>query len=285
MRGDHRRRRRLQERQVYLLVLLQEPPARRPLPSSGCPEAVGRCHVSSHPPRPPAYPPARPGHLGDSCRDRDGEEGPRTRTGAPRGGDLVREGRAHRGTIPRRQPREDKKGHLGGRRGGACGIRHSSGSKSVPRVEGCRHARRPLPAAAAVAGRSVSSPVQQTVMLHEEVLREITLVADRFGASPSARNRQPGPGSSRDREVAREAEKTERESHVSQSSLAGRSDRTSPSCCGATPWRRSVHHAYPHPMFFWAPSPGARPHSGRPCRSPAPHQGLRRLGDGAWSQG
>ena len=38
----------------------------------------------------------------------------------------------------------------------------------------------------AVAGRSVSSPVQQTVMLHEEVLREITLVADRFGASPSA---------------------------------------------------------------------------------------------------
>jgi hypothetical protein len=38
----------------------------------------------------------------------------------------------------------------------------------------------------AVAGRSVSSPVQQTVMLHEEVLREIMLVADRFGASPSA---------------------------------------------------------------------------------------------------
>jgi len=38
----------------------------------------------------------------------------------------------------------------------------------------------------AIAGRSVSSPVQQTVMLHEEVLREITLVADRFGASPSA---------------------------------------------------------------------------------------------------
>jgi hypothetical protein len=37
-----------------------------------------------------------------------------------------------------------------------------------------------------VAGRSVSSPVQQTVMLHEEVIREITLVADRFGASPSA---------------------------------------------------------------------------------------------------
>jgi hypothetical protein len=37
-----------------------------------------------------------------------------------------------------------------------------------------------------VAGRSVASPVQQTVMLHEEVLREITLVADRFGASPSA---------------------------------------------------------------------------------------------------
>jgi hypothetical protein len=40
--------------------------------------------------------------------------------------------------------------------------------------------------AAAVAGRSVSSPVQQTVLLHEEVLREIALVADRFGASPSA---------------------------------------------------------------------------------------------------
>ncbi len=40
--------------------------------------------------------------------------------------------------------------------------------------------------AEAVSGRSVSSPVQQTVMLHEEVLREITLVADRFGASPSA---------------------------------------------------------------------------------------------------
>jgi hypothetical protein len=38
----------------------------------------------------------------------------------------------------------------------------------------------------AVAGRSVSSPVQQTVMLHEEVLREVMLVADRFGASPSA---------------------------------------------------------------------------------------------------
>jgi hypothetical protein len=38
----------------------------------------------------------------------------------------------------------------------------------------------------AIAGRSVASPVQQTVMLHEEVLREITLVADRFGASPSA---------------------------------------------------------------------------------------------------
>jgi len=37
-----------------------------------------------------------------------------------------------------------------------------------------------------VAGRSVSSPVQQTVMLHDEVLREITLVASRFGASPSA---------------------------------------------------------------------------------------------------
>ncbi len=39
---------------------------------------------------------------------------------------------------------------------------------------------------AVLAGRSVSSPVQQTVMLHEEVLREVTLVADRFGASPSA---------------------------------------------------------------------------------------------------
>jgi hypothetical protein len=38
----------------------------------------------------------------------------------------------------------------------------------------------------AVSGRSVSSPVQQTVMLHDEVLREVTLVADRFGASPSA---------------------------------------------------------------------------------------------------
>jgi len=38
----------------------------------------------------------------------------------------------------------------------------------------------------AVSGRSVSSPVQQTVLLHEEVLREIALVADRFGASPSA---------------------------------------------------------------------------------------------------
>jgi hypothetical protein len=37
-----------------------------------------------------------------------------------------------------------------------------------------------------LAGRSVSNPVQQTVMLHEEVLREITLVADRLGASPSA---------------------------------------------------------------------------------------------------
>ena len=37
-----------------------------------------------------------------------------------------------------------------------------------------------------VAGRSVASPSQQTVMLHEEVLKEITLVADRFGASPSA---------------------------------------------------------------------------------------------------
>jgi hypothetical protein len=40
--------------------------------------------------------------------------------------------------------------------------------------------------AEAVAGRSVSNPVQQTVLLHEEVLREIGLVADRFGASPSA---------------------------------------------------------------------------------------------------
>lgn len=38
----------------------------------------------------------------------------------------------------------------------------------------------------AIAGRSVTNPVQQTVMLHEEVLREITLVANRFGASPSA---------------------------------------------------------------------------------------------------
>ena len=40
--------------------------------------------------------------------------------------------------------------------------------------------------AAAVAGRSVSNPVQQAVLLHDEVLREISLVADRFGASPSA---------------------------------------------------------------------------------------------------
>jgi hypothetical protein len=38
----------------------------------------------------------------------------------------------------------------------------------------------------AVAGRSVQSPVQQTVLLHEEVLREIGLLAARFGASPSA---------------------------------------------------------------------------------------------------
>jgi hypothetical protein len=38
----------------------------------------------------------------------------------------------------------------------------------------------------AVAGRSVSNPVQQTVLLHEEVLREIGLLAARFGASPSA---------------------------------------------------------------------------------------------------
>ena len=38
----------------------------------------------------------------------------------------------------------------------------------------------------AIAGRSVTSPVQQSVLLHEEVLREIALVADRFGASPSA---------------------------------------------------------------------------------------------------
>jgi predicted nucleic acid-binding Zn finger protein len=40
--------------------------------------------------------------------------------------------------------------------------------------------------AEALAGRSVADPAQQTVMLHEEVLREIALVADRFGASPSA---------------------------------------------------------------------------------------------------
>ncbi|MFT3765833.1 MAG: SWIM zinc finger family protein [Minicystis sp.] len=40
--------------------------------------------------------------------------------------------------------------------------------------------------ASAIAGRSVSDPVQQTVLLHEEVLREIALVAQRFGASPSA---------------------------------------------------------------------------------------------------
>lgn len=38
----------------------------------------------------------------------------------------------------------------------------------------------------AIAGRSVSNPVQQAVLLHDEVLREIGLVADRFGASPSA---------------------------------------------------------------------------------------------------
>jgi hypothetical protein len=37
-----------------------------------------------------------------------------------------------------------------------------------------------------LAGRSVSNPVQQTVVLHDEVLREITLVATRLGASPSA---------------------------------------------------------------------------------------------------
>ena len=40
--------------------------------------------------------------------------------------------------------------------------------------------------AESVAGRSVSNPVQQSVLLHEEVLREIALVANRFGASPSA---------------------------------------------------------------------------------------------------
>jgi hypothetical protein len=37
-----------------------------------------------------------------------------------------------------------------------------------------------------LAGRSVADPVQQTVALHDEVLREIGLVAQRFGASPSA---------------------------------------------------------------------------------------------------
>jgi hypothetical protein len=40
--------------------------------------------------------------------------------------------------------------------------------------------------AEAIAGRSVSNPVQQTVLLHDEVIREIGLIADRFGASPSA---------------------------------------------------------------------------------------------------
>ncbi|APR88033.1 hypothetical protein A7982_13382 [Minicystis rosea] len=40
--------------------------------------------------------------------------------------------------------------------------------------------------ASVIAGRSVMSPVQHTVLLHEEVLREIALVANRFGASPSA---------------------------------------------------------------------------------------------------
>jgi hypothetical protein len=51
---------------------------------------------------------------------------------------------------------------------------------------------------------------------------------------------RPGAGMTRERESAR----------IDPSSLARRPGRTSPSCCGATPWRQAAHHAYPHPMFF-----------------------------------
>ena len=71
------------------------------------------------------------------------------------------------------------------------GFGGSGGKKAFERLQACNGWKDAVKIAdparvEVVAGRSVASPVQQTVMLHEEVLREITLVADRFGASPSA---------------------------------------------------------------------------------------------------
>jgi hypothetical protein len=57
-------------------------------------------------------------------------------------------------------------------------VGHDGGSPAL--------SRGPAGAAELLAGRAVSDPVQQTVMLHEAVLREIMRVADRLGASPSA---------------------------------------------------------------------------------------------------
>lgn len=62
---------------------------------------------------------------------------------------------------------------------------------AFPRVSACQGWRDALKLVdprrtEAIAGRSVSNPMQQTVLLHEEVIREIGLIADRFGASPSA---------------------------------------------------------------------------------------------------
>ncbi len=132
--------------------------------------------------------------------------------------------------------------------------------------------------------KTVSSPEQVAVFVHVEVLREIDGVAKAFGASPSATvnlawlvaRRRPRPTSGRRRScrwtappcpglaparapvchfAANRRYASSRFIECFRSCVERRSGPPSSSCRGVPPRWPLLDHAYPQPIFFWAPRP------------------------------
>jgi hypothetical protein len=132
-----------------------------------------RLHLAGSPP--PAAPPAPPAPAA-ATPAANGARGPvRREEVVSLAQDVIKEVRA-------RADEEDK---------GISDVVEDAWDAAFERIQACQSWKDALKLVdpkrtEAVSGRSVSNPVQQTVLLHEEVLREIALVANRFGASPSA---------------------------------------------------------------------------------------------------
>lgn len=135
--------------------------------------------LGAPPPPPPTQPAPAPQIVGAQTNTPATAPGPR---GPVRREDVVSLAKDILADVRARADAEDK---------GISDVIEDAWDLAFPQVQACQGWKDALKLvdpkrAEAVAGRSVTNPVQQTVLLHEEVLREIALVANRFGASPSA---------------------------------------------------------------------------------------------------